>query len=169
MASQYTYIKPESLQNHSFHLGSGSSRTKVNHTTTIPTKGQNCISASLSLSPHSMQLAMPHPSTKATNGTIDIAIYTKELCHSYTDTAPISRNAPSQLLQSTAVPQAIKLHPSRGAPKRRRRAVAVAKEHLLCSRYDCSCRQIRFRMIYLIPSLVNRRGNNLHTVDICCK
>ena len=45
-------------------------------------------------------------------------------------------------------------------------AVTVTKEHLLCSRYDCSCREIRFRLISPIPSLMNRRGNNLHTVDV---
>ena len=168
MASQYTYIKPESLQNHSFHLGSGSSRTKVNHTTTIPTKGQNCISASLSLSPHSIKLATPVDQSYQRHYRFR-NIQEGTVPSTYRSTAPISRNAPFLLLQSIAVPQGIKLHPSRGAPKRRRRAVAVAKEHLLCSRYDCSCRQIRFRMIYLIPSLVNRRGNNLHTVDICCK
>ena len=44
-------------------------------------------------------------------------------------------------------------------------AVTVTKEHLLCSRYDCSCSEIRFRLISPIPSLMNRRGNNLHTVD----
>ena len=117
-----------------------------------------------------MQLAMPHPSTKATNGTYRYRnIHERTVAFIYRSTAAISRNAPFLLLQSIAVPQAIKLHPSRGAPKRRRRAVAVAKEHLLCSRYDCSCRQIRFRLISPIPSLLNHRGNDLHTVDVCCK
>ena len=84
----------------------------------------------------------------------------------YRSTAAISRNAPSLLLQSTAVHQAIILHPSRGAPNdvdvlsRSRRII------LLCSRYDCSCRQIRFRLISPIPSLLNHRGNDLHTVDV---
>ena len=111
-----------------------------------PNKGTKLyiISASLSLSPHSAQLATP-PSTKATNSTIDIAIYTKELCHSYIDLQPLSQGTLLfllLLLQSIAVPRAIKVHPSRGAPNDVDSAVTVTKEHLLCSCYDWSCRQI---------------------------
>ena len=117
---------------------------------TIPPRSQQrdktvyIISASLSLSPQSAQLATP-PSTKATNSTIDIAIYTKELCHSYIDLQPLSQGTLLfllLLLQSIAVPRAIKVHPSRGAPNDVDSAVTITKEHLLCSCYDWSCRQI---------------------------
>ena len=89
-----------------------------------------------------MQLAN-NPSTKATNGTIDIAIYTKELWQSYSDNAPISRNAPFLLLQSIAVHQAIKLYPSRGAPNdvdvlsRSRRSICYAHVMIaVATRFD---------------------------------
>jgi hypothetical protein len=82
----------------------------------------------------------------------------------YRSTAAISRNAPFQLLQSMAVPQAIKLHPSRGAPNdvdvlsRSRRSICYAHVMIAVA--------ARLRLISPIPSLVNRRGNILHTVDV---
>ena len=79
-----------------------------------------------------------------------------------------SRYLKERFLQSIAVPRAIKLQPQPVVEpqttfdvlSRSRRSI------LLCSRYDCSCRQIRFRLIYPMPSLLNRRGNNLHTADV---
>ena len=174
MASQCIYIKPESLQNHSFHLGSRSSRT--------PPRSQRrdqtvyIISAPLSLSIlNSIRLATPvdqsyqrhyrymyrnFESTRR-NCAIHIPIYSRNLEikeHSLptpTINCSTSRNP-------TAPQPAVKPQTTSTCC-----AVTVTKEHLLCSRYDCSCREIRFRMIPPISSLMNRRGNNLHTVDVC--
>ena len=89
MASQCIYIKPESLQNHSFHLGSRSSRTPPRS----QRRDQNCISyqhlcRSL-LILCSSQCHTRRPKLPTVH--IDIAIYTKELWHSYTDLQPLSQ------------------------------------------------------------------------------
>ena len=54
----------------------------------IPRKGSKLYQCRSLLIPYSS----PHPSTKAT--TIDIAIYTKELCHPHTDLQPLSQGTP---------------------------------------------------------------------------
>ena len=113
-----------------------------------------------------MQLAN-NPSTKATYryGTYRYRdLHEGTVPSTYRPTAAISRNAPFQLLQSIAVPQAIKLHPSRETPNdvdvlsRSRRSICYAHVMIAVA--------ARFRLISPIPSLVNRRGNNLHTVDV---
>ena len=152
------HLTPASLQNRSFHLGSESSRTKVHHTTTIPTKGQNCISYQHLCRSLLIRCSSPHPSTKATNGTIDIAIHTKELCHPHTDLQPLSQGTLLfllLLLQSIAVPRAIKLHPSRGAPNDV--DVLSRSRRSICHAHVMIAVAARLRLISPIPSLLNHR------------
>ena len=115
MASQCIYIKPESLQHHSFHLGA--STAAVHHRD--PNEGIKLYISyqHLCRSLSSIRYGSPHPSTKATNGTIDTCIAISSLHVGtvpfiYRSTAAISRsrNTPFLLLPSIAVPQAIKLH-----------------------------------------------------------
>jgi hypothetical protein len=121
------------------------------------------ISASLSLSPHSMQLATPVDQSYQRHYRYR-NIHEGTVPSTYRSTAAISRNAPFLLFQSIAVPQAVKLHPSRGAPNdvdvlsRSRRSICYA--HIMIAV------AARLRLISPIPSLVNRRGNILHAVDI---
>ena len=109
------HLTPESLQNRSFHLGSGSSRTYLIADTRPPRsqqRDQNCISASLSLSPHSIKLATPVDQSYRRHYRFR-NLHEGTVPSTYRSTASISRNAPFLLLPSIAVHQGIQLHPSR--------------------------------------------------------
>ena len=138
------HLTPASLQNHSLHLGSSSAA--VHHHD--PKKGQTVyhISISVSLSsPGSLLIRYSSRHTRRPklptapsisqytrrNCAIHIPIYSRYLKERSFPTPTINGSASSN---QTA--------PQPWSPKRRRRAVTVTKEHLLCSRYDCSCRQI---------------------------
>ncbi len=95
---------------------------------------------------------------------LSISQYTRRNCAIHLLTTPLSQGTPLfLLLQSIAVLQAIKLHPSREAPNdvdvlsRSRRSICYAHVMIPVA--------ARLR-ISPIPSLLNRRENNLHTVDV---
>ncbi len=143
---------------------------RIVHCSRTPPRSQlrdKIVSASLSLSPLLIQLATPvvqsylryyryrNTSTCIYEGTVPstyrstAALYQGTLpSYSYTIYYSASRN------QTAAQPW---------SPKRRQRA--ATKEHLLYAHVIIAV-AARFRLISSMPSLMNHRGHNLHTVDV---
>ena len=138
------------------------------YATTIPTEGQNCIIISVALS--CLSLLLIQLATPVVQSYLRYYRYRNTSIHE--GTVPSTYRSTAALYQGTLLSYSYTIYCSASwnqtaaqpwSPKRRQRA--ATKEHLLNAHVIIAV-AARFRLISSMPSLMNRRGNNVHTVDV---